>query len=311
MDTNIWLSAGQRNRKEAFYQPQVTRRLADHHIVESNVGMFPLYLRENVSEAPDSQAFRSNLTARAATYLPKLSSGESQLFRHAVACLHAPAYRQDNAGALRQDWPRVPLPKTRERLEASAALGRQLADLLDPETQVPGVTSGSIRPELRVIGNAARVGGGALKPREFEVTSGWGHAGKGGVTMPGQGKRIARAYAPDEEAAVLAGTKALGMIDGDAFDVLGRETGDVYLSDAAYWSNIPAKVWDYTIGGYQVIKKWLSYRELDLLGRALTADEIRYVTDMARRIAAILLLHPALDANYRAVVADTYKWPYA
>ena len=30
---------------------------------------------------------------------------------------------------------------------------------------------------------------------------------------------------------------------------------------------------------------------------------------MARRIAAILLLEPALDANYERVKADTYVWP--
>ncbi len=42
---------------------------------------------------------------------------------------------------------------------------------------------------------------------------------------------------------------------------------------------------------------------------ALTAEEVREVTNMARRIAAILLLQTALDANYRAVIADTYPWP--
>ena len=67
-------------------------------------------------------------------------------------------------------------------------------------------------------------------------------------------------------------------------------------------------MWGYTIGGYQVIKKWLSYRERPLLGRDLTVTEARYVTEMARRIAAILLLEPALDANYEAVKADTYAW---
>jgi len=50
-----------------------------------------------------------------------------------------------------------------------------------------------------------------------------------------------------------------------------------------------------------VIKKWLSYREQPLLGRGLTADEARYVTEIIRRIAAILLLGPELDENYRAV----------
>jgi hypothetical protein len=44
----------------------------------------------------------------------------------------------------------------------------------------------------------------------------------------------------------------------------------------------PARVWDYTIGGYQVIKKWLSYREHDLLGRPLTTEEAREVMNIAR-----------------------------
>jgi hypothetical protein len=29
---------------------------------------------------------------------------------------------------------------------------------------------------------------------------------------------------------------------------------------------VPSRVWAYTLGGYQVIKKWLSYREHDVLG---------------------------------------------
>jgi hypothetical protein len=45
-----------------------------------------------------------------------------------------------------------------------------------------------------------------------------------------------------------------------------------------------------------------------VLGRALQFDEVLYVTEMARRIAAILLMRPELDANYRAVVADAIDW---
>ncbi|PYV30415.1 MAG: hypothetical protein DMG22_20415, partial [Acidobacteria bacterium] len=60
--------------------------------------------------------------------------------------------------------------------------------------------------------------------------------------------------------------------------------------------------------GYQVIKKWLSYRERKLLGRALTKGEVRYVGEMARRIAAMLLLEPALDENYMKVKGSTYTW---
>jgi type ISP restriction-modification system protein len=97
---------------------------------------------------------------------------------------------------------------------------------------------------------------------------------------------------------------------GQAIQTLGTRTCDIYLNEVAYWSNIPVRVWEYTIGGYQVIKKWLSYREEKLLGRALTKEEVRYVQEMARRIAAILLLEPALDANYRNVKEHTYPWPH-
>lgn len=76
---------------------------------------------------------------------------------------------------------------------------------------------------------------------------------------------------------------------------------DVYLNDTTYWANIPLTVWQYTIGGYQVIKKWLSYREFALLGRPLTLDEVREVSGIARRIAAILALEAALDASYAQV----------
>ena len=57
------------------------------------------------------------------------------------------------------------------------------------------------------------------------------------------------------------------------------------------------------------MKKWLSYRERPLLGRALTLDELTEVMHMARRIATLLLLQPALKANYRAVKAACYVWP--
>ena len=82
----------------------------------------------------------------------------------------------------------------------------------------------------------------------------------------------------------------------------------MWLNDVACWNCVPTRVWHYTIGGHQVIKKWLSYRQSALLGRVLTVGEARYVTEMIRRIAAILLLELALDANYGRVKADTYAW---
>jgi hypothetical protein len=321
---NIWLSAGQRNRKEDFYQPQFTSILADHHIVESNVGMFPLFLRENVDlsvsvlrETPDLFSPRSdgggqskttiipNLSDAAAAYSAGLRVKPEALFYHVLAVLHAPAYGAENSGALRQDWPRVPLPKSREAMLASADLGKQVAILLDTETPVEGITKGKPRPELKAIAELNCSGEANLK-----ITAGWGHAGQNGVTMPGKGRLQTRSRTPEESAAVAAvyDRRRDGAAHKDAAAIFGQSTHDIYLNDTACWSNVPEKVWDYTIGGYQVMKKWLSYREFALLGRALTPDEAREVTQMARRIAALLLLQPELDANYQRVKSNTYDW---
>ena len=265
---NIWLSAGQRNRKEDFYQPQFTRLLADHHIVESNVGMIPLWLRD-----PLRKENVPNLGHLAETYLKHTDATPEDLFFHTLSILHAPKYRAENAGALRQDWPRIPLPKDKDTLLASAALGRQLAALLDVETPVATVTVGKIREELKSVAVFTRLDGQAANPAagDLELTAGWGHAGQNGVTMPGRGMVVEH---------------------GEALDI--------YLNDATCWRNVPRAVWAYTIGGYQVLKKWLSYREKALLGRGLTVDEVRYVTEMARRLAALLALQDQLDANYGA-----------
>ena len=63
-----------------------------------------------------------------------------------------------------------------------------------------------------------------------------------------------------------------------------------HLNDRAYWRNVPNAVWSYKLGGYQVLKKWLSYREHDVLGRPMTPEEVQHFTDTARRITAILIL---------------------
>ena len=77
---------------------------------------------------------------------------------------------------------------------------------------------------------------------------------------------------------------------GNTAAILGDTTFDIYLNDRAYWRNVPAAVWSYKLGGYQVLKKWLSYRESAVLKRPLKPEEVQHFTNTARRITAILLL---------------------
>ena len=271
---SLWLQSRQKGERQAEGSPFfVTRAAADHHLTRPGCACFPLLATER-NLLTDHKGEAANLTHLAQSYAANRGPADSVWF-HALAIGHSRRYLTENSGALWQDWPRIPLPASAAVLQASAALGRQVASLLDIEQPVPGVNISPIRSELRVIG-VLTAASGQLDPGagDLDLTAGWGHGGKGGVTMPGKGKAVAR---PDHTAY------------------------DVYLNGKAFWSNIPSGVWEYTLGGYQVIKKWLSYREKALLGRGLTKEEARHVTDMARRIAALLLLGPALDANYETV----------
>jgi len=282
---------------------------------KGNEGQNELFQKEPPAEATPT----ANLSPAARTYLAALGLPDPDtdtdtaglIWMHALAVGYAPIYLTENADGIRQDWPRVPLPDNAEALTNSARLGRQVAALLDMENPVPGVTAGAIRPELKVLAVISREGGGPLNPDDGDLalTVGWGHGGKDGITMPGKGKAVKRDYTPEELAAIREGAKALGLTLEQVLEHLGESTYDIYLNDRAYWRNIPEKVWNYYIGGYQVIKKWLSYREQPLLGRPLTPDEVEEVTHMARRLAAIVLLEPALNANYQTVKAHPYPWP--
>ena len=286
---NLWFSAVPKLRRDASEsQTTFSRHLASLHLNEWSASMFPAWLRdEGLALDGGGEQRRPNLSPAAQQYLENLGMGVEDLFHHVLAVLHDPAYREANAGALRMQWPRIPLPSWPEgdapgamqELAVSAERGRELARLLDSETPVPGVTTGTLRPEIASIGVPATVDGHYLSGEDFSVTAGWGHFGTGDAVMPGQGRVEQRPYTAQERDA-----------QGGASATLGGSTVDVYLNDRAYWRNIPTAVWNYKLGGYQVLKKWLSYRERKVLGRALRPEEVQHFTDTARRIGRILMV---------------------
>jgi hypothetical protein len=310
-----------------------TTLLSDDHFLAPDAVAIPFQLKNGerlakreertlfdvLGEKPEKDEPVANLSTPSRTYLAALGSRDpdhdrptgDRIWLHVLAIGFSSAYLTENADGIRQDFPRIPLPARKELLAHSAELGRLVSALLDTETQMKGMTSNPIRAELKPIGSVSRVGGGSLGADDLALTVGWGHPGKGGITMPGKGRIVERDYAPDEKEAIRQGAEALSLTLDDALRLLGPNTRDIYLNDIAFWRNVPARVWDYTIGGYQVIKKWLSYRERGMLGRALTPAEAREVRDMIRRIAALILLQPELDANYAAVKANVYNWPSA
>ena len=281
---NAWLVTQQKPRRD-WSPPQVISHVGCLDLMDRGATCIPVWLHDDGIGGDANNARRANLSSVAQRYLDRLGANPEDLFHHVVATLHDPAYREVNAGALRMEWPRIPLPGwpdgeadgAAEALAESAVRGREFARLLDPDTPVPGVTEGILRPEIAVIAVPATADGRNITGDYFALTAGWGHYGTGDAVMPGQGGIVEREYTPDERSAL-----------GEAITTLGAKTLDLYLNNLAFWCNVPANVWTYKLGGYQVLKKWLSYREHAVLGRALKPEEIQHFTDTARRIGAVL-----------------------
>ena len=285
-DGNLWLVL-QNKARPHLSPPSLISDIGDLNQMNNGVYCIPALLREEGLGINEGELkSRPNLSIAAQTYLDVLGKSETDLFYHVLAILHTPAYQEANAGALRAEGPRIPLPGWPEgevpgaavELAASAERGRELAQLLDSDTPVPGVTKGALRPEVAAIAVPATAGGHNMSGEDFSVTAGWGHFGTGDAVMPGQGRVEERPFTATESASL-----------GDLIGILGETTFDIYLNDHAYWRNVPAAVWSYKLGGYQVLKKWLSYRERKIVDRALLPEEVQHFTDTARRIAAILV----------------------
>ena len=285
---NLWLGSNKREIHDEFSHGTMTHHLGNWKLGNWGIHFFPLWLRdEGLGIEGDGSQRRPNLSGAAHHYLERIGANVEDLFHHVLTVLHDPAYREANAGALRMEWPRIPIPGwpaaagdevgAADELAESASRGRKLAALLDSDTPVLGVTTGPLRPEVGVIAVPSTTDGGNMSGDDFEVAAGWGHFGSGQAVMPGQGRVDERPYTSEEREAM-----------GDAISVLGDKTFDIYLNDRAYWSNVPANVWGYKLGGYQVLKKWLSYRERKVLGRSLLPDEVQHFTEVGRRVSGIL-----------------------
>ena len=292
---NAWLVTQRKPRRE-WSPPQFIRELGCLDLMDRGAACIPLQVRYP-GNGPDGNGERHcpNLSPAAQRYVDRLGADPEDLFYFALAALHERAYGVANSGALRMEWPRISLPRwpdggsgAAEELAAGAERGRLVARLLDPDTPVPGVIEPPLRPESKLLAVPDSIDGSYWSGDDFALTVGWGRNGSGEAVMPGLGRSMERAYSAEERPAL-----------GASVDVLGESTFDIYLNSRAFWRNVPAAVWTYKLGGYQVLKKWLSYRERNVMGRPLTEAEARHFSGMARRIAALLRSGAGIEDDTR------------
>lgn len=71
----------------------------------------------------------------------------------------------------------------------------------------------------------------------------------------------------------------------------------VYINKEQYFDNIPENLWEYQIGGYQVLDKWLK----DRAERRLSADDVRHYCRVATALAETIRLQCELSSEYPRV----------
>ncbi len=246
---------------------------------------------------------RANLSTNTRTWLAQLGQDlepdgahADSPWLHCLAIGYSPAYLSDNHDAGRFTYHRIPLPATADLLSRGTELGDRLSMLLDTDQTVPGVTAheepgafwrtiGAVVREVPISGSSLRVEGFAIR--------------QGDRVMPAAGRVTSRPLSNVEGA-------AWSLVERS--DMLGSGVVDIHLNDRARWAGVPTGCWSYSIGGYRVLRKWLSYRDHRVLGRPLNVDEARLFTSLVRRIAALLLMGPELDDYYRACVSNSYHW---
>jgi len=74
----------------------------------------------------------------------------------------------------------------------------------------------------------------------------------------------------------------------------------IYINETQKFVPVPPEVWNFHIGGYQVMEKYLKDRK----GRTLTLDEITNVENIANVLAFTIEQMEKIDAAYLAAFAD-------
>lgn len=202
--------------------------------------LFPLYVYESARNGADiddvEKEKKPNLNAQFVAALEAKIGARAtpeKIFRYLYAALHSPRYRARYEEFLKSDFPRVPLPKSKQRFETLSKLGEEL-----------------IAYHL-------------LLPKKFA---------KAKLALAGEG-------VADEKRRV---------VEKPTFD---EKKNRLYVNSSIFFERVEKEVWEFEIGGYQVLRKWLLERE----GRALSLGDAETVQKIIIALRETIRLMKEID----------------
>ena len=275
--------------------------------IKGHAVAIPFMIKEGTSQQKTLSIFadsiKDNISKKVSNYLTNINEKNCQkVWYHVLSIGFSTKYLEENALNIKLGYPKIPFPNSVEFLNESSNIGEQIAKLLNSEVNIEEITLNysDLNKEIAVISTTTN---STISSDELTLNANWGNKTVQGV-MPGKGKYEERVFSKEEYKIF----KASGYSEQLIHQLLGETTFDVFLNDHVFWKNIPSKVWNYHIGGYQVIKKWLSYREVSIIKRPLKKDEVREIVNTSRRIMALCLMKQELDSNYEKIKENAYQW---
>ncbi len=204
---------------------------------------------EQQTQEPVGQTFLSVPPANEQAGMPVLPTPE-QIFGYIYAILYCPTYREKYLELLKIDFPRVPFVDDEALFFRLSELGWELAQ------------HHLMRETYEFISNYPVAGTDEVEqvkmtPSPNKTTE---NTSVGQTQQP-----VGQTFLSDHSANEQARMPVLPQKRGDK---PGRVR--VWINDKQYFDNVPREVWDFYIGGYQVLDKWLKSRK----GRTLTNDDI-------------------------------------
>ena len=76
------------------------------------------------------------------------------------------------------------------------------------------------------------------------------------------------------------------------YDNKGRR---IYINKEQYFEEVENDVWEYMIGGYQVLSKWLKDRK----GKFLSNEDVKHYCKVATAISKTIEIQKSMDEIYR------------
>lgn len=99
---------------------------------------------------------------------------------------------------------------------------------------------------------------------DFTIIEGWDYHRVCDTVVPGQGHAVECNYRLEARATI-----------GDALPALGEPSNDIYLNADANWSEVSTAVLNFRLCGNRMFKKWILYRDREILDCKILQEEAR------------------------------------